>query len=111
MDPRTVYGSVPGTDFSSVPATDTSFGADGSGGSKFTSTSIKANRETVNKRSDIVRDNRWKQFLLAWTWFIISSIFIIVWFAYTFPFHDIVCWLQQNSLLMALTIVITFWFR
>lgn len=56
MDPRTVYGSVPGTDFSSVPATDTSFGADGSGGSKFTSTSIKANRETVNKRSDIVNN-------------------------------------------------------
>jgi len=57
-DPRTVYGSVPGTDFSSAPATDKSFGADGSGEPKFTSTPIKANRETVNKRSDIVRDNR-----------------------------------------------------
>jgi len=107
-DPRTVYGSVPGTDFSSAPATDKSFGADGSSGPTFTSTPREANRETVNTRSDIVRDNRWKQFLLAWTWFIITSILVIVWFAYMFPFHDIVCWLQQNSLIIALTIVVTF---
>ena len=93
-DPRTVYGSVPGTDFSSAPATDKSFGADGSSGPTFTrlSTPIEANRETVNTRSDIVRDNRWKQFLLAWTWFIITSILVIVWFAYIFPIYDIVYW-------------------
>ena len=117
-DPRTAYSSdpnrhrsVPDTNRIPTSNTDRSFCYDDVdkhyGEPLLASTPIKHYSKTMSG-TDTKNNHHWRKFFLTWTWFIMSVVIVTAWFAIAFPFHDIVCWLQQNIMLLSLTVLIAF---
>lgn len=74
-------------------------------------TSTPKVNETYANRQDLHRDipaRNWKWFMLNWVIIIVCAFAGLLWLIQTQPFHEFVCWIKENTVLMVLMGVILF---